>query len=134
MTYRGDKTRERKNEKARACVGHDELGARRRYGETTGCGNGNVPIPRLEGLGKGEEIEAPSKVELLARSIGKWCSDDVAFADARASKGEEMRERADGRVMVVLKSSQSRLVGPMLVYGHQMASTARCQSATTGLI
>ena len=67
-----------------------------------------MPIPRLEGLGKGEEIEAPSKVELLARSIGKWCSDggamrwrslggngelDVAFTDARASKGEEMSER-----------------------------------------
>ena len=52
MTYKGDKTRERKNEKARSCVGHDELGARRRSGVTTDGGNGNAPLPRLEGLGK----------------------------------------------------------------------------------
>ena len=45
--------RERKKEKARACIGHDELGARRRSGVTTGGGNGNAPLPRLEGLSKG---------------------------------------------------------------------------------
>ena len=45
--------RERKNEKARACVGHDELGAWRRSDETTGGGNDNAPLPRLEGLSKG---------------------------------------------------------------------------------
>ena len=56
--------RERKNEKARACVGHDVLGARRSSGETTGGGNGNVPLPRLEGLGKGVEIEAWSKADV----------------------------------------------------------------------
>ena len=52
MTYRGDKMRERKNEKAQAYIGHDELGAQRCSGETTSGGNGNVPLPRLEGLGK----------------------------------------------------------------------------------
>ena len=33
--------------------------------------NGNAPIPRLEGLGKGVEIVAQSKVKLLVCSIGK---------------------------------------------------------------
>ena len=41
-----------KKEKARVCVGHEELGARQLFGETSGGGNGNAPIPRLEGLGK----------------------------------------------------------------------------------
>ena len=45
--------RERKNEKAQACVGHDELGARWHSDVTTGGGNGNAPLPRLEGLGQG---------------------------------------------------------------------------------
>ena len=71
MTYRGDRMRERKNEKARACVGHDELGAQWRSGETIGGGNSNAPLPRHEGLGKGVEIVAWSKAEMLARSMGK---------------------------------------------------------------
>ena len=45
--------RSRKNEKAQSYVGHDELGARRRSSEITGGRNGNAPLPRLEGLGKG---------------------------------------------------------------------------------
>ena len=42
MTYRGDKTREIKNEKARIGVGHDEHGARWRSSEITGGGNGKM--------------------------------------------------------------------------------------------
>ena len=45
--------RSRKNEKAQSYVGHDELGARRRSGMTTGGGNSNAPLPRLEGLSNG---------------------------------------------------------------------------------
>ena len=150
MTYRGDRMREIKNEKARACVGHDELRARRRSGETTDGGNGNAPIPRLEGLGKGVEIVAWSKAELLAHSIGKWCGDGGATrwrslrrqwqsrcrlcgCDSERGRGNE-RERADERVVGVLKPSPARLVGPAPAYGRQMASTARCRSATTGPI
>ena len=36
----------------------------------------------------------------------------VAFVGARASEGEAMSERADGRVVAVLKPSLTRLVGP----------------------
>ena len=42
----------------------------------------------------------------------------VLLAGARVSEGEEMSERADGRVVVVLKPSLTRLMGPAPVYGR----------------
>ena len=142
MTYRGDKMREKKNEKAQACIGHDELGARRHSGETTGGENGNAPLPRLEGLGKGVEIEARSKAELLTCSIGKWCGDGSATrwqswlwqwrawrrlcgCESERGRGNE-RERANERVVAVLKPSPARLVGPTPAYCRTTSVVRHC--------
>ena len=109
MTYRGDKMRERKNEKARTGVGHDEHGARWRSSEITGGGNGKMrPYLDSKCLAKGwilkrgtrqsyrnDRLENGAATAVLRG--GEACGGngelDVAFGDARASEGEEMSER-----------------------------------------
>ena len=141
MTYRGDKTRERKHEKAQAGVGHDKHGARRRSSDITGGRNGKMrPYLDSKCFGNGVAIEAWDKAELLAHSIRKWCGDGDATwwqswrrqwqarhrlcgCESERGRGNE-RERADGHVVAMLKASLARLVGHAPVYGRHMVSVA----------
>ena len=49
----------------------------------------------------------------------------AGLAGARASEGDEVSERdIDGRVVVIMRLSPAKLVGPAPVYGHQMVGAA----------
>ena len=140
MTYKGDRMREKKMKRLELALATTslEIGgitARPPVAETA-----MRPYLDLKSMAKGVEIVARSKVELLARSIGKWCGDGGATwwrslrrqwrarrrlygCESERGRGNEP-ERADGRIVEVLKPFLVRLVGLTPVYSHQMVSAA----------
>ena len=104
MTYSGDKTRERKNEKARDCIGHEELRTQQCSDETTDGANGNGPIPRLERLGKWggdcstEQGEAIGTLDWkMVQRRWRYAVANLAVAMASSASPLRMRERARER-------------------------------------